>query len=1114
MNDQDLNKDTIYDEVSDSSAVDWIDASGSGRDENTDSGKDSSADTGIAATDDRGTEDTGTADRGAEDTGAADTGSEDVIDAVDTGSEDVVDAVENADGEKEPDKKKKAKTGRRKKDRSGNAGPVRRNWFVKFLLCCLSFFLVFGIINLVYYLLGMEPFGTKTVSIDDAKIQYIDFFTYYVDVLKGTRSLNYDFSNMLGGSSAGLFSYYLASPFNLLLYFFGKEGVYRFFNVAAALKLATAGATFSWFLQRRFENRIRPVFVVALSMGYGLMQYQVAQSSNIMWLDGVYMLPLILLGVYEVIHRKTVWRLVLTVALCIFCNWYIAGINCLFSGIWFLFEFFFQDELIPKQKMPVNAVPDRRYSGRRRYATRPQLGITAFVVSACRYFWGMGLGVAMSAILFLPAISAMRQGKGQYKNIEFLTGFAGDLLSAVRGYVIGNAGDTSGPGHAALFCGGLALIGASALIFSASCRIRQKIAYLVLLGICFLMLYWEPATLVFSLLKRADSYWYRYSYLVCFVLLFGAGAYLSRAERDRWSKVFVILLSLLYIAGMLKLNGIHFADFRQQGFALVQANRTAFATAGASILLAVLTVILLSLKPGKKAGGFGIRAIVSLVAGLLLLAVTGTELGANARLFWQDHMDDSQTLYLEYSKGLQEQLAQLRAVDGGYYRIAQDRTRWHYMDQDDLTAYFNDSLAQNYWSNTAYTSSPDKAQLDLMWKLGYRDEAGCMMIVRDPVLPSDSFLGVRYYLESTPVRGLEPVDGVAPFNGRTVYRNPYALPMAFTYDGSKLPTMNYSSTFAYQNQLFSILSGKETILYTPLSWTRQNKDEITYFSVYIPKGNYLAYGNLLWPEKMGGLMSINGTGSFGYCRWMSPAAFLIRSREEQAESTASESLQAIAAAKAKAGAEAEAEARAEAETEDKKSGSETPSADAGVQSGTVTVDEKELQRTELEQAAAAYDQEALSSLKAGSYADLRTVVFRREKDVSFKDYQFYGLNLDALQEAVERIRSGEVDEKNLTIENGHVTCTLQGRTGQSLCLLVPMSKGWQAFRNGEEIQPDIVAGTMITIPLVNGQNAIELKYEIPYVREGMYISAAAAGVLLFDILFRFAAGRKKRKKRK
>jgi hypothetical protein len=55
---------------------------------------------------------------------------------------------------------------------------------------------------------------------------------------------------------------------------------------------------------------------------------------------------------------------------------------------------------------------------------------------------------------------------------------------------------------------------------------------------------------------------------------------------------------------------------------------------------------------------------------------------------------------------------------------------------------------------------------------------------------------------------------------------------------------------------------------------------------------------------------------------------------------------------------------------------------------------------------------------------------------------------------------------------------------------------------------------MITIPLLNGQNAVELKYEIPYVREGMYISAAAAGVLLLDILFRLADSRKKRKKRK
>ena len=998
----------------------------------------------------------------------------------------------------DPVKKVKKSKGKRKSRSARKAGKprrVRRKWYARLFLCCISFAAVLGIINLAYYKLGMEPFGTNTVAIDDAKIQYIDFFTYYVDVLHGTRSLTYDFSNMLGGSSVGMFSYYLASPFNLLLYFFGKEGVYRFFNVAVALKLSTAGATFSWYLQRRFADRIRPVFVIALSMGYALMQYQVAQSSNIMWLDGVYMLPLILLGVYEVLHRKTVWRLALAVAFCIFCNWYIAGLNCLFSGIWFMFEFFFRDEFLTDRRLRTPAVPDRRYSGSRRRLSRLQLGVTEFVVSFCRYVWGMGLGVVMSSVMFLPAISAMRQGKGQYDKVEVLMNFSGDLLSSLRGYVIGT---TSSRGFAALFCGGIVVFSALGLLFSGFCRIRQKIAYLCLLGVCFLMLHWEPAMMVFSLMKRADSYWYRYSYLVCFALLFGAGAYLSRAEKDRWSKVFVILLSFLYAAGILKLNGIGSADFAEHGIAVAGQHKVLFATAGASIVLAVLTVLLLSLKPGRRKDddgmSYGVRRLARLAAGILLLVITGAELWANALIYWQNNFDNSQALYMAYFEGMQKQLSQLRAVDGGYYRIAQDRTRWHY--EDDLTAFLNDSLAQNYWSNTAYTSSPDNTQLSLMWRLGYRDEAGCMMIVRDPVLPSDSFMGVKYYLQSTPIKGLEPVEGVEAFNGRSVYRNPYALPMAFVYDGAKLPTMRYDRTFAYQNALFSTLCGKETELYTPLSWTREKKENLTYFDVYVPKGNYLVYGNLLWPEKMTGLMSINGAEPFGYCRWMSPAVFMIRSRTEQEQSTAKQSLQAAAREAAKAG--------------EQPAGEEGVSKNSSVRSNDQDESLVQIQKKELQERAAAYDQETLASLNPDIYEDLRTLVFRSEKDISFSDYQFYGLNLDVLGEAVEMIRKEEVPEDNLSIENGHVTCTLEGKPGQSVCFLVPLSKGWQALRNGEPVQPDTIAGTMITIPLINGTNKIELTYQIPYLREGMYISLAAVGTLLVDILLRLLSCRKKR----
>lgn len=1011
-----------------------------------------------------------------------------------------------------------------------STGVKKRSWFFRFLLCVVSFLIVSGLIGLVYYVLRLEPFGVKAVTIDDAKIQYIDFFTYLVDVLNGVRTPVYDFSNLLGGNTIGAFSYYLTSPFNLLLLFFGKEGVYQFFDIAVLLKLGTAAATFAWYLQRRFSDRILPVFVVALSMGYGMMQYCIQQSSNIMWLDGVYMLPLVLLGVYEVVHRKSVWRLALAVALTIYFNWYIAGVSCLFSGIWFVFEFFFregeergvragkstaqssQEGPAPSGGMGgkrVNALEERegeeertereyRRSGEKKGGWLA--GFTDFFLSFCRYVWGMGLGVALSALLFLPVISAMRQGTGQYDEVKFLMEMRGDFLSVVRGYVIGTVSER---GFAALFCGGIAVTAAAALIFSGGFRLRQKAAFLGLAGICFLMLHWEPAMLAFSLLKRADSYWYRYGYLIGFALLFGAGAYLSRAEEDKWSKLFVILAGLLFAAAVLKLNGIHLADLQAQGLTLVLTHKAVFATAGSVAVLAVLTVILLSGRKWKENGdpddaapGAGMRILRALAA-VLLLAVTAVELWTNAWLFWRVNTDDSQELYLAYSEGMQKQLAQLRAVDGGYYRIGQDRTRWHY--EDDLTAYFNDSLAQNYWSNAAYTSSQDDTQLSLMWRLGYRDEGGRMLIVRDPMIASDAFLGVKYLLESTPVEGLEPVSGVDPFNGRTVYRNPYALPMAFVYDGSKLPTMRYDSTFVYQNMLYTTLSGKKTELYVPLTWTERTEGNKSFFTVYIPekaegsRHELVAYGNLLWQAKKSGLLSVNGTEPVGYCRWMSPAAFLIRSRQAQAQSGEGQSLQA-------------------AVREEKERERAAKAAEAAAKGEVLVEEETELslQKKELAQAAAAFDQEVQKGSDKTGFADIRTVVFRSDEDLSFRDDQFYGLDLDALQEVTDRIRTGEVPD--VKIENGHVQCTLEGARGRSLCLLVPWSKGWEAVRNGEPVQPDTVAGAMITIPLVDGENNIEMTYHIPYLREGMYISAAALIVVLLDAVIRWVAARRQRRR--
>ena len=89
----------------------------------------------------------------------------------------------------------------------------------------LSGLITLLIILCIYALNGFAPFGTKTLAVMDANIQYIDFFSYLKDVIAGKNSITYSFGKTLGGSNIAVFSYYLSSPFNLLLLFFSNANL-------------------------------------------------------------------------------------------------------------------------------------------------------------------------------------------------------------------------------------------------------------------------------------------------------------------------------------------------------------------------------------------------------------------------------------------------------------------------------------------------------------------------------------------------------------------------------------------------------------------------------------------------------------------------------------------------------------------------------------------------------------------------------------------------------------------------------------------------------------------------------------------------------------------------
>ena len=315
----------------------------------------------------------------------------------------------------------------------------------------LSGLITLLIILCIYALNGFAPFGTKTLAVMDANIQYIDFFSYLKDVIAGKNSITYSFGKTLGGSNIAVFSYYLSSPFNLLLLFFSNANLYTFFNIVVALKLTLASIAFAYFITNRFETSYKDnsILFILLSCGYGLCQYSFFQASNIMWLDGMYMLPFMLLQVYYIVQGKKNWNLSIAVGLAIIFNWYMAGISCIFTGIWFLLECCL-------------------------YAVENKMTFIQFIKTGIRYVFAMILGVMVSAVLFLPTIGALTNGpRGSLSFKDLLDfSFVGNMLSVIPKYSYGAHSDL---GFAALFCGGLAIVLALSVFFNKEIKIKIKI---------------------------------------------------------------------------------------------------------------------------------------------------------------------------------------------------------------------------------------------------------------------------------------------------------------------------------------------------------------------------------------------------------------------------------------------------------------------------------------------------------------------------------------------------------------------------------------------------------------------------------------------------------------
>ena len=199
---------------------------------------------------------------------------------------------------------------------------------------CLSFLLPVVILFGAYIVFQVWPFGARSVLSLDLNAQYVYYYDYMYDVFAGDESIWYSWSRNLSGEFMGIIGYYLASPFNLLVWIFPREWITEGLMTMMLAKAGAAGLTCALFLGR--HRGCRRTTTVCFSVMWALCGYFIVQTMNPMWLDGLVALPLVAMGVESICDKRKFLLYVLSLVYIFAANFYIGYMVGIFSALYFV----------------------------------------------------------------------------------------------------------------------------------------------------------------------------------------------------------------------------------------------------------------------------------------------------------------------------------------------------------------------------------------------------------------------------------------------------------------------------------------------------------------------------------------------------------------------------------------------------------------------------------------------------------------------------------------------------------------------------------------------------------------------------------------------------------
>lgn len=365
------------------------------------------------------------------------------------------------------------------------------------------------VILLIYFCFDIIPFGDRTVYRMDLYHQYGPLFSEFYDRLTSGKSLIYSWNTGLGMPFLGNFYNYLSSPLSFIILLFGHKNTFEAVAALVAIKSILSSMSMANYLKK--SQKVNSPMICAFGILYAFSGYFIAYYWNVMWIDAMYILPFVVLGIERIIDKGKAGTYLISLIYCLFSNYYIGYMVCIFSCIYFIYYYVCKfDEIKIK-------------SSRLQSETAFEKFKNLFIVHSAVKFTLASLSAALVLVFMLVPVayilSASSATKGTfptefkfYFNIfDFLANHIASLEPTIR-----SSGETVLPN---IYCGTLTVLLIPIYIFSDKISSKEKIASTVLLIFMFLSFNINYLNFIWHGFHFPNDLPYRQSFMYSFILV-------------------------------------------------------------------------------------------------------------------------------------------------------------------------------------------------------------------------------------------------------------------------------------------------------------------------------------------------------------------------------------------------------------------------------------------------------------------------------------------------------------------------------------------------------------------------------------------------------------------